>query len=78
MQRAISIGLVVAAIWVGITVYQEGIDQAFGGTFAGAADFFDTPSERGDTHRSLDAMQRLQDRSVERANRALGDERFRD
>ena len=74
MRRLIAIALMVGAVWVGVTIYQEGTDRAFGGIFAGALD----PLDEGDPNRSLAAMQRVHKKTSERTNRALGDERFRD
>ena len=43
MGKIFGILLIVIGIWVGLTVFREGTDAAFGGLFAGAR------SEPGDT-----------------------------
>lgn len=74
MRRLIAIALMVGAVWVGVTIYQEGLENAFGGAFAGAM----APTDSDDSTRTLAAMQRVHEKTSERTNRALGDERFRD
>jgi hypothetical protein len=34
MGRLFGLVLILAAIWVGMTVYEKGVDEAFGGIFA--------------------------------------------
>jgi hypothetical protein len=74
MRRLIAIALVGAAVFAAVTVYREGTDRAFGGALA---PYF-APVDREDTSRPLAAMQRVHDKTSDRTNRALGDERFRD
>ena len=35
MGKMFGILMVMAAVWVGMTVYSQGVDQAYGGLFAG-------------------------------------------
>jgi len=74
MRRLLAIALIGGAVWVGVTLHREGPDRAFGGAFAGVF----SPVDQNDSDRSLAAMQRVHEKTSERTNRALGDERFRD
>ena len=72
MQKMIGIGIVVAVVWVGVTVYTEGIDNAFGGALAGFAS-----KSAGDGTSTLKRIQRsassARDRQLERVERQLGE-----
>jgi hypothetical protein len=72
MQKMIGIGIVVAVVWVGVTVYTEGIDNAFGGALAGFAS-----KSAGDATSTLKRIQRsasnARDRQLERVERQLGE-----
>jgi hypothetical protein len=75
--KAVGILLMVIGIWVGVTVYLEGVDEAFGGAFA----FFsstpagslpeDEEGHRPVTRRAAHAFQRAYDRSEGRVEDAL-------
>jgi len=69
MGRLFGIVLIVAAVYVGIEVYQEGVSGAFGGIFA---EITDPPASREDPNRALDAFQRAYNKSEERVARQLG------
>jgi hypothetical protein len=71
MGRLFGLILMVAAIYVGLTLYTEGFDNAFGGIFASS----DEPSER-----QAPVTQRVRDRvtehlrtGAERRERLAGD-----
>jgi H+/Cl- antiporter ClcA len=78
MRRLIVLALIVGAVFVGLTLYREGPERAFGGAFASVFASVFAPVDRTDSKRSLAAMQRVHEKTSERTNRALGDERFRD
>ena len=71
MQRLIGIALIVAVVWVGVTIYTEGIDQAFGGIFSR---FSSAPAHERDS--TLKRVQRsgsnARDRQIDRIERQLG------
>jgi hypothetical protein len=77
VAKAFGILLVVIGIWVGLTVYLEGVDEAFGGAFA----FFastpagalpdDAEGHKPVTRRAAHAFQRAYDRSEGRVEDAL-------
>ena len=73
MGRIAVIGVMVLAIWVGLTVYNEGVDRAFGGLFAGFADSsaLDAPADRSTPDRAADAFQRAFDKSEKRVDAML-------
>ena len=77
MGKVIAIALIVIAIWIGLTIYTQGPDQAFGGLFARAFDSsqLDAPAARSTPDRALDAFQRAYDKSEDRVNRAMGETR---
>lgn len=45
MQKLIGIIIIVIGIWVGIEVYTQGVDGAFGGIFASLGGGGDAPSQ---------------------------------
>ena len=71
MQRLIGIALIVAVVWVGVSIYSEGIDQAFGGIFSR---FSSAPAQQRDS--MLKRVQRsgsnARDRQLDRIERQLG------
>ncbi len=73
MGKLFVIVLIVIAIWVGLTVYTQGTDQAFGGLFArfSGSSTLDAPATRSTPHRAGDAFQRAYDESEDRVDRAL-------
>ena len=75
MGRIAVIGLMVLGIWVGLTVYNEGVDRAFGGIFAGFADSpaREAPDHRSTPNRAGDAFQRAFDKSESRVDAMLQD-----
>ena len=77
MGKVIAIALIVIAIWVGLTIYSQGPDQAFGGLFARVLDSsqLDAPAARSAPDRALDAFQRAYDKSGDRVDRALRENR---
>ena len=46
MGKVFGILLIVVAVWVGLTIFNEGTDAAFGGLFAGSAKEADDTSGR--------------------------------
>jgi hypothetical protein len=44
MGKLIGLLLIVLGVWIGVEVYDKGVDHAFGGLFA----WFDTPLQRAD------------------------------
>jgi len=73
MGKLFAIALILAAIWIGLTVYTQGADQAFGGLFAGSSDSstLGVPATPSAPHRAGDAFQRAYDESEDRVDRAL-------
>lgn len=74
MAKAFGILAIVIGVWIGLTVYLEGTDQAFGGVFAffasepaGADDANDGPV----TSRAAGAFQRAWNSSERRVDDAL-------
>jgi hypothetical protein len=77
VAKAFGILAILIGIWVGLTVYMEGVDNAFGGAFA----FFssepagalaeDEGGHRPVTGRAAHAFQRAYDRSEGRVEDAL-------
>jgi hypothetical protein len=75
VARAFGILAIVIAVWVGLTVYLEGVDHAFGGAFgffaskpAGAPD---EDEHAPVTDRAAHAFQRAWDKSERRVEEAL-------
>lgn len=77
MGKLFAIVLIVIAVWVGLTVYTQGTDQAFGGLFArfSGSSALDAPATRSTPHRAGDAFQRAYDESEDRVDRALRETR---
>jgi hypothetical protein len=77
VAKPLGILFILLAIWIGLTVYQEGVDDAFGGVFAffgsapaGSLDA-DEEGHRPVTKRAAHAFQRAYDRSEDRVSEAL-------
>ena len=64
--------LIALGIYVGVEVYNEGVDRAFGGFFAGLKEevpaAFD-PDPRSVTQRAADVLENAYDTGIERAER---------
>ena len=77
MGKLIAIVLMVVAIWVGVTVFTEGADRAFGGLFAGfvGSSAADAPANRSTPERARHAVQHAYDESGDRLDRAMGETR---
>ncbi len=79
MAKPLGILLIVIGIWIGLTVYLEGVDEAFGGAFAffsstpAASLAEDEEGHRPVTKRAAHAFQRAYDRSEGRVEDALDD-----
>ncbi len=76
MGKVFGILAIVIGAWVGLTVYLEGVDHAFGGAFgffasepAGVAE--DESAGRPVTDRAAHAFQRAWDKSEDRVDDAL-------
>jgi hypothetical protein len=72
MQKLIGIMLLVAVVWIGVTIYSEGIDQAFGGAFSR---FSSTPAQQqaGTLKRIQRSGSKARDQQLERIERQLGE-----
>ena len=77
MGRVFVIALIVVAIWVGVTVFTQGADRAFGGLFAGTlgSPTSEATDTRSTPERAGDAFQRAYQESEDRVDRALGQTR---
>jgi hypothetical protein len=77
MGKLFAIVLMVIAIWVGITVFTEGSDRAFGGLFAGStgSSTLEATEARSTRERARDALQSAYEESEDRVDRALGETR---
>ena len=77
MGKLLAMVLMVTAIWVGITVFTEGSDRAFGGLFAGSpgSSTLEATEAVSTRERAGDAVQRAYDESQDRFDRALGETR---
>lgn len=76
MGKAFGILLIVAAVWVGLEVYTEGVRGAFDGRLAFLAP--DTAVDEDTEHRwagerAADAFRGARDRRIERVERQAGD-----
>ena len=72
MQKVIGIVLVVVGVWVGVTIYSEGIDKAFGGLFARFSSSSE-PERAGTLKRVQKSGSRARDLQLERIERQLGE-----
>ena len=74
MGKLIGIGLIVLGIWVGLEVYTEGTDRAFGGILAR----FGASSQEQAVERPLDNVRGIargaRDEQMDRIERQLGRE----
>jgi hypothetical protein len=76
MGKILGILLVVVGIWLGLEVYQNGIQGAFGGALAslsGPADEQAVRDPRSLPRRAGDAVERAHAEAEARRNRALGE-----
>jgi hypothetical protein len=75
--RLAGIVFIVLMVWIAVTVYDKGIDQAFGGLFAGFVEptAIDAPAHRSTPDRAMDAFQRAYNKSEERVERLLREQR---
>ena len=73
MQKLIGIMLVVAIVWIGVTIYTEGIDQAFGGTFSRFSSTSGTPQRASTLKRIQRSGSKARDQQLERIERQLGE-----
>jgi len=68
VTRLVGIIFLVLGIWIGVEVYTEGIDGAFGGILGSGTEVSEA---RSTPERARDAFQRAYDQSEERVNRQL-------
>ena len=63
--RLAGITFVVLMVWISVTVYDEGIDQAFGGFFTSFVDptAIEAPADGSAPDRATDAFQRAHNKS---------------
>ena len=76
MAKIFGILLVVVGIWLGLEVYQNGIQGAFGGALAsldGSADEQAARNPRSVPQRAGDAVERAHSEAEARLNRMLGE-----
>ena len=74
MGKIMSLAMLVTALWVGMEIYQEGVDGAFGGTFAalGDSDGEEAPRDgRSIPRRAGDKAQAAHDEASARRTRML-------
>lgn len=71
MGRVIGILLFVIALWVGLQIFTEGRDGAFGGAFSAEAG--DAAPSAPPTKRAEAAVKRAMQQSEDRVDRALED-----
>lgn len=75
MRKIIAACLLILAVWVGVEVYNEGVDGAFDGLFVDGLGesmaMFDAPANRSTSDRTMDAFQRAYDKSEQRVDRLL-------
>ena len=73
MGKLLAIVLMVIAIWVGLTVFTEGSDRAFGGLFAGSrgSSTLEATEARSTRERAGDALERAYHESEDRVDRAV-------
>ena len=72
MQRLIGIMLVVAVVWIGVTIYTEGIDQAFGGMLSRFSSA-EAPERSSALKRIGRSGSQARDKQLERIERQLGE-----
>ncbi len=71
MQKLIGITLVAICVWIGVTIYTEGLDNAFGGAFSRFSS--SSEPERASTLKHIrKSGSKARDRQVERLERQLG------
>ena len=72
MTRWIILLAVAVATWIGLTIYHEGLDQAYGGLFAPReVPSWEPAANRATPDRAEDAFQRAYNASEGRVHRAL-------
>jgi len=69
MGRVFGILLLVASLWVGMEIFTEGVDGAFGGLFARKGE--PAAASVPPTQRARKAVERAYDRSQDRLERVL-------
>ncbi len=75
MGKIYGIALIVVGIWVGMTIYTEGLDNAFGGVFTKLGGEPVGRDVRPPTERIRDRVQGATDERTERIERLVGDSR---
>jgi hypothetical protein len=76
MGKILGLAMLVTALWVGMEVYQQGVDGAFGGAFATLGDSGgeDAPRDgRSIPRRAGDKAQAAHDAAAARRARMLGE-----
>lgn len=73
MGRLFGILLILLGIWVGLEVYTEGADRAFGGFFARFSPGGPDPDARTPLERIEDRAEAARDAQLGRLERQLGD-----
>ena len=75
MSRILVFSFMLIGFWVGITLYTEGSDRAFGGMFARFRNStaLDAPATRSTQDRAVDAYQRAWNTSEGRVDRQLSE-----
>ena len=75
MGKIYGIMLIVIGIWLGMTIYTEGLDNAFGGLFTKLGPNPVVQDRRPPTERIRDRVQGATDERTERIERLAGDSR---
>ncbi len=75
MGKIYGIVLLVVGIWVGMTIYTEGLDNAFGGVFSKLGGESVGRDVRPPTERIRERVQSAADERTERIERLVGDTR---
>ena len=75
MGKIYGIALIVVGIWVGMTIFTEGLDNAFGGIFTKIGAEPVGRDVRAPTERIRDRVQSAADERTERIERLVGDSR---
>jgi hypothetical protein len=66
MGKIFGIVFIVAGLWIGMTIYTEGTDRAFGGIFASSSS-----SSPGDSEAASSPLERIEQRGAEARNAQL-------
>ena len=74
MGKIYGILLIVVGVWVGMAIFTEGIDNAFGGLFSRLAPSTEARDPRPPMQRIRERVQGVHDARAERIDRLVGEE----